>query len=60
MKFRTLWNTGEYKYNPDEFHGPSLHYFSLPFQWLCGQDIDSENEAPLRSVPAFFSLLAIL
>jgi uncharacterized protein (TIGR03663 family) len=60
MKFRTLWNTGEYKYNPDEFHGPTLHYFSLPFQWISGQDIETESESPLRSVPASFSLLAIL
>ena len=59
MKFRTYWKTGVYKYNPNEFHGPSFNYVSIPIQWFSKQDIDTENEAVLRSVPAVFSLISI-
>jgi predicted membrane-bound mannosyltransferase len=30
-KLAALWDKGEYKYDPHEYHGPTLHYFSLPF-----------------------------
>ena len=30
-KLAALWCKGEYKYDPHEYHGPTLHYFSLPF-----------------------------
>ena len=29
-KLAALWDKGEYKYDPHEYHGPTLHYFSLP------------------------------
>lgn len=35
-KLATLWEKGEYKYDPHEYHGPTLHYFSLPFLWASG------------------------
>ncbi len=31
IKLAALWDHGEYKYDPHEYHGPTLHYFSLPF-----------------------------
>lgn len=59
-KFRTFWNTGQYRYDPNEFHGPLLNYVSYPIQWLSGQNIETEKENVLRSVPIVFSLLCIL
>ncbi len=46
-----LWERGEYRYNPDEYHGPALHYATLPFIWLSGErDFDHLSERTLRSV----------
>ena len=36
VKVSELWQHGRYAYDPDEYHGPALHYFSLPFLWLSG------------------------
>ena len=36
-KFRILLEEGEYVYNPDEYHGPTLNYFTLIPAKLCGQ-----------------------
>lgn len=49
-----LAHEGEYRYNPDNYHGPSLYYLTLPAQYLLG-----ESEQALRSVPAAFGLLAV-
>lgn len=35
-KLAVLYELGEYQYDPHEFHGPSLYYFSLPFIALSG------------------------
>lgn len=46
-----LWERGEYRYNPDEYHGPALHYATLPFVWLSGdRDFDHLSERTLRWV----------
>ena len=29
IKFNDLWVSGQYHYDPDEYHGPTLNYFSL-------------------------------
>ncbi len=31
IKLAALWEKGTYRYDPHEYHGPTLHYFSLPF-----------------------------
>jgi uncharacterized protein (TIGR03663 family) len=31
FKFRELWERGTYRYDPDEFHGPTIYYAALPF-----------------------------
>ena len=31
-----LWETGVYRYDPAEHHGPSLYYLTLPALWLSG------------------------
>jgi uncharacterized protein (TIGR03663 family) len=56
-----LWQDGVYKYNPEEFHGPSLHYATLPFINLSGaQDVTQVDETTLRRVTIFFGVAAII
>ncbi len=43
-KLAALWEKGAYQYDPDEHHGPTLHYFSVPFLWLSGA-ITSDGRA---------------
>lgn len=50
-----LSNDGEYRYNPDNYHGPTLYYLSLlPVRAL------GESELALRVTPAFFGLLSVV
>lgn len=49
--FQRLWERGDYRYDPDEFHGPLLPYATLPFAWLSGaDDFDHLSERTLRAV----------
>ncbi len=43
-KLAALWDKGEYKYDPHEYHGPTLHYFSLPFLKLSSA-LNSDGRA---------------
>ena len=57
-KLGILLETGEYRYDKTEYHGPSLYYFTLPGALLRGQNAyQSLNELTLRMVPALFGLL---
>jgi uncharacterized protein (TIGR03663 family) len=61
MKFGRLYATHDYKYNPDEFHGPTLPYLTLPAAWLQrGGDFNDFSEATYRSVTVAFGLGLIL
>ncbi|MCZ7641055.1 MAG: glycosyltransferase family 39 protein [Verrucomicrobia bacterium] len=52
---------GNYRYDPDEYHGPSLYYLSLPFAWASGaRTAAALSETTLRLVPAVFGLGLIL
>jgi uncharacterized protein (TIGR03663 family) len=59
-KFGELWNTGKFEYDPFEYHGPTLHYFTLPVMWITGQNYASANEFYYRIVPAIFGAGLIL
>lgn len=61
-KSGTLLETGRYVYNPHEFHGPALHYLTLPSMWLSGGKYTDCSETTLRVVPALMGglLLALL
>src|ERR1043165_1774157 len=55
VKVTELWQHGCYAYDPDEYHGPALHYFSLPLLWLSGpKDSDQLAGATLRLVTVAF------
>jgi uncharacterized protein (TIGR03663 family) len=61
MKFRALWVNNSYKYDPAEFHGPTLPYMTLPFAALRGtRDFNRFTEGTFRSVPAVFGAGLIL
>ncbi|MFC1568703.1 flippase activity-associated protein Agl23 [bacterium] len=52
---------GEYRYDPHEYHGPTLNLFTIPIAWIQGQTrLEKITETTLRSIPVLFSLLTIL
>lgn len=46
---------GEYKYNPENYHGPTLYYFALLALRVFGV-----NDLALRFTPALFGVLTVL
>jgi uncharacterized protein (TIGR03663 family) len=61
MKFSALWLNNSYKYDPNEFHGPTLPYFTLPSALLNGsRDFNQFTLATFRAVPAVFGAGLIL
>ena len=61
VKFGTLLEHGEYRYDARDHHGPTLYYLSLPAAWLRGQfTLASLDEHTLRGVTAVFGTATIL
>lgn len=61
VKVNELWQHGRYAYDPHEYHGPTLHYFSLPFFWLSGaRTSDQLSDTTLRLAPVTFGVGLIL
>jgi uncharacterized protein (TIGR03663 family) len=55
VKFGDLLETGDYRYDRHDHHGPTLYYVTLPAAWLRGQrTLASLDERTLRAVPAVF------
>jgi uncharacterized protein (TIGR03663 family) len=50
-----LANNGEYKYNPENYHGPTLYYIALLAMRVFG-----ETDLALRFTPALFGVLTVL
>jgi uncharacterized protein (TIGR03663 family) len=50
-----LANSGEYRYNPENYHGPTLYYFALVALRIFG-----DNDFALRFTPALFGVLTVL
>ncbi len=61
IKFGQLLEQGTYHYNPNEYHGPTLNFFTLiPAKLQGAVNLKEVNEVTLRIVPVFFGTLAIL
>jgi uncharacterized protein (TIGR03663 family) len=61
VKIAELWQHGRYAYDPDEYHGPALHYAALPLLWLSGaRDSGDLDDARLRLTPVVFGIGLIL
>ena len=60
-KVDALIDTGEYQYDPNEFHGPTLYYFTLPLVWLSGARDSSElDEVAYRMTTVLFGIGILL
>jgi uncharacterized protein (TIGR03663 family) len=58
--FGTLWTHGEYRYDPDEHHGPTLHYFTVALCKLTGAPGYRElTETRLRLLTALVGALLV-
>ncbi len=62
VKFGQLWAGGGYKYDPNEHHGPSLHYATLALGRLTGapKDFEQFTERRLRLTTVVFGVGLIL
>ncbi len=59
--FRTLLEGGTYKYDPHEYHGPTLNYFTLiPARLTSADTYPQLTEVTLRIVPVVFGTVLIL
>ncbi|MFH1370160.1 MAG: flippase activity-associated protein Agl23 [Planctomycetota bacterium] len=60
-KFGQLLEHNDYRYDPYEFHGPTLNYFTLiPALFSGRHTYASLTESTLRIVPALFGLLVVI
>jgi uncharacterized protein (TIGR03663 family) len=54
-KFGDLLERGEYRFDPNDHHGPSLYYLTLPVARVAGErTLAGLDETTLRLVPALF------
>ena len=61
IKCDTLWQTGEYVYDPDEYHGPTLYYLTLPVLGLSSSHTFAESQAWMyRLVPVLAGTVLVL
>lgn len=61
VKFAELLDKGIYKYDSEEFHGPTLNYLTLiPARLISAYRITDIDEFTLRIVPVFFGVLCVL
>jgi uncharacterized protein (TIGR03663 family) len=61
VKLGILLETGQYEYNPHEYHGPLIYYAALPFVWASGATTMAQipDERPLRLPIVLFSALLV-
>ena len=61
FKTGQLFDSGFYRYDPHEYHGPTLHYATLPFLYLSGaRSFADSTETPYRLVPVVFGVGLVL
>jgi len=61
VKASELWQQGRYAYDPNEYHGPTLHYATVPFLWLSGaRNADELADSTLRLAPVVSGVGLIL
>ena len=60
-RFRDLWQEGRFIYDPNEFHGPTLIYATVPSAILGGdRTFAGTTEATYRAVPVVFGVGLVL
>ena len=57
VKTGALYDGGQYRYDPHEFHGPSLYYLTLPVLKLSGaRSFADAGDGAFRLVPVLFGV----
>jgi uncharacterized protein (TIGR03663 family) len=52
-----LQETGLYRYDPEDHHGPTLYYITAPFAWLhSGRAFAATTETTFRLIPVLFGV----
>lgn len=60
VKAGILWEEGEYAYDAQEHHGPSLYWLTLPSLWLSGaENFAQTTEWSYRIVPVVFGAAVV-
>jgi uncharacterized protein (TIGR03663 family) len=61
FKFRELWEKGVYRYDRNEYHGPTIYYAELPVVWLTGRkSFDDVRESDYRLPTVVFGAAILL
>jgi uncharacterized protein (TIGR03663 family) len=61
VKFGDLLEEGHYLYNPQEYHGPTLYYLTVPWARALGaRTLSDMTEVRLRAVPLAFGVGVVL
>jgi uncharacterized protein (TIGR03663 family) len=60
VKLGELWDSGKFIYDPHEYHGPSLFYFTLPSMLAGPRSYPDSIEFTYRIVPALFGAALVL
>jgi uncharacterized protein (TIGR03663 family) len=61
VKFGDLLERGEYRFDPQDHHGPTLYYLTLPAARAAGtRTLAGLDETTLRAVPALFGAALLL
>lgn len=61
VKTGVLLETGEYRFDPQDHHGPTLYYLTLPFAWLKGETtLAALTERTVRTVPVTAGVLVVV
>jgi uncharacterized protein (TIGR03663 family) len=61
VKLGQLLETGDYRFDPRDHHGPTLYYFGLIPAWIRGQSTLAElDETTVRLTPAVAGILGVL
>jgi uncharacterized protein (TIGR03663 family) len=60
VKLGALLERGEYRFDPDNHHGPTLYYFALLPAWGAGaRTLADLTETTVRLTPVIFGVLAV-
>jgi len=60
VKAGVLLETGHYRFDPQDHHGPTLYYLTLPLAWLKGETtLAALTERTVRTVPVIAGVLVV-
>ncbi|MBP7140605.1 MAG: TIGR03663 family protein [Opitutaceae bacterium] len=61
VKLGALLEKGEYRFDPQDHHGPTLYYFALVPAWLSGErSLAALTETTVRLTPVLFGIAGVM